>query len=153
MNHLKKALWMVAFALTSSFSFAQTQQDYVNLVKDALKLEVKAHIYKELNLSAAEQQAFDPIFNDYLKAQGKVAQQKWGNIDSYLSLRDQYSVEKLDELNATIWKANSEQVKLNKKYYKKFKKAIGVEKATYFFFMKRYLDNAVEYKKFELLGA
>lgn len=153
MNNLKKALWVVAFALTSSFTFAQTEKEYTDLVKDALKIEIKEHVYKELNLSSAEQQAFDPIFNDYLKDQGKITKLKWSNFDGYLKLRDQYSAEKLDELNSTIWKANAEQVKLNKKYYKKFKKAIGVEKATYFFFMKRYLDNAVEYKKFELLGA
>lgn len=150
---MKKLLVMAAVVLSVQFSFAQSEQDYANLVKDAIKLEVKTHIYSQLNLSQSEEKAFDPLFEQYLKDQGKVTKIKWQNFDKYLSARDQYSTEKLDELNQSIWKANSEQVKLNKKYYKKFKKAIGVEKATYFFFMKRYLDNAVEYRKLEFLGS
>lgn len=150
---MKKLLVAVTVALSVHFSYAQSEQEYINVIKDALKVELKEHIYGQLNLSPTEEKAFYPLFNQYLKDQGKVTQLKWSNFDGYLNLKDQYSPEKLDELNATIWKANSEQVKLNKKYYKKFKKAIGVEKATYFFFMKRYLDNAVEYRKLELLGA
>ncbi len=150
---MKKLLVMAGVVLSVQFSFAQSEQDYANLVKDAIKLEVKTHIYSQLNLSQSEEKAFDPLFEQYLKDQGKVTKIKWQNFDKYLSARDQYSAEKLDDLNQSIWKANSEQVKLNKKYYKKFKKAIGVEKATYFFFMKRYLDNAVEYRKLEFLGS
>lgn len=149
---MKKLLVAVTVALSVHFSYAQSEQEYINVVKDALKIELKEHIYGQLNLSPTEEKAFDPLFNQYLKEQGKVSVQKWENFDGYLTLKDQYSVEKLDELNAGIWKANSQQVKLNKKYYKKFKKAIGVEKTTYFFFMKRYLDNAVEHRKLELIA-
>lgn len=151
MKSFKKIAAIAAVVLSAQFSFAQVEQDYANLVKDAIKLEAKNHIYSSLQLTPEETKAFDPLFDQYLKAQGKVAEIKWQNFDKYLSAREQYSTEKLDNLNQSIWKANSEQVKLNKKYYKKFKKAIGVEKATYFFFVKRYLDNAVEYRKLEFL--
>jgi len=131
---------------------AQTEKEYTDLVKQAIKIEAKEYVYKGLNLSEAETTAFDPVFNRYIKDEGKVMLSKIALFDAYANSASTFSAEEIDKLNKDVLKMDLQRSKLNQKYYGQFVKAIGVEKATAFFFLKKYLDNRVEAAKLEFLA-
>ncbi|MEX0273015.1 MAG: hypothetical protein AB3N16_01405 [Flavobacteriaceae bacterium] len=150
---MKKAILRIGLCVTMfQMVQAQTQQEYMDLVKSAAKIEVKSFVYDGLQLSEAEMQTFDPIFEDYLKKSGQIAVRKWQNFAQYLQLGEQPSLERLNDLNTDVFRTDLARLKLNKRFYNKMKKAIGVQKTTLFFFLQRYVHNRVEGEKLNALA-
>lgn len=147
---MKHILKIIALFATIAIN-AQTNKEYFDLVKKTAKIEVKEYIYSGLNLNNKELVAFDSVFDEYLKQEGKVMLSKIALFDAYVNNVSAYSDEQINNLNKNVLKYDLQRSKLNKKYYAKFVKAIGLEKATSFFFLKKYLDNRVEAAKLEYL--
>ncbi|MEL4308523.1 hypothetical protein [Joostella sp. CR20] len=147
-----KKLLVVAFIFTSLFINAQDKQDYIDLIKANLNLEIKSFVYDELELSATERETFAPIFDNYLEESGKIVLEKASLFDDYVHNLSALSSEEINDLNKNVIKTDLQKVKTDKKYYSKFVKAIGVEKTTAFFFIKRYLDNTLEGSKLDFLA-
>ena len=131
---------------------AQTDKEYFDLIKKTAKVEAKQYVYTGLNLNNAELIAFDSVFDQYLKEEGRIMLSKIALFDAYANNASTYSDEQINNLNKNVFKYDLQRSKLNKKYYPKFVKAIGVDKATTFFFLKKYLDNQVEMAKLEFLA-
>jgi hypothetical protein len=87
-----------------------------------------------------------------LKEEGRIMLSKIALFDAYANNASTYSDEQINNLNKNVFKYDLQRSKLNKKYYPKFVKAIGVDKTTTFFFLKKYLDNQVEMAKLEFLA-
>lgn len=147
MKHILTIIVMFA-AMTIN---AQTNKEYFDLIKKTAKIEAKEYVYSGLNLNNTELVAFDPVFNQYLKEEGKIMLAKVALFDAYANNSSVYNDEQIHDLNKNVLKYDLQRSKLNKKYYPKFVKAIGVEKATTFFFLKKLLDNRVEASKLEFL--
>lgn len=147
MKHILTIIVMLA-AMTIN---AQTNKEYFDLIKNTAKIEAKEYVYSGLNLNNTELVAFDPVFNQYLKEEGKIMLAKVALFDAYANNSSVYNDEQIHDLNKNVLKYDLQRSKLNKKYYPKFVKAIGVEKATTFFFLKKLLDNRVEASKLEFL--
>lgn len=131
---------------------AQSDKEYFDLVKQAAKIEAKEFIYTGLNLGEQEIKLFDPVFNSYFKEESKVAVAKMILFEQYANNLPTYSEEQINSLNKEVLNYDLKRSKINQKYYKKFVKAIGVKKATTFFFLKKYLDNLAEGAKLEFLA-
>ncbi|MDG3581901.1 MULTISPECIES: hypothetical protein [Galbibacter] len=147
-----KKLFLIGILLSFITVNAQDDQDYADLLKSTAKVEVKSFIYDELELTETEENAFNPVFDKYLEESGKISVEKAALFDSYADNMDNYSSDQINTLNKDVLKTDLQKVKTDKKYYNKFVKAIGVEKTTQFFFLKKYLDNIVEGAKLDFLA-
>lgn len=146
-NILTTIMLLTAFTIN-----AQTNKEYFDLVKKTAKIEAKEYVYSGLDLNQTELIAFDPVFNQYLEKEGKIMLSKMALFEAYANNSSSYSDEQINDLNKNVLKYDLQRSKLNKKYYAKFVKAIGVEKASTFFFLKKYMDNKVERAKLEFLA-
>ncbi|WP_417443985.1 hypothetical protein [Joostella sp.] len=149
---MKKLVLVTALLLSVVTLQAQDKEDYLNLIKSNLNLEVKSFIYEELQLTSAEREAFSPVFNKYLDESGEVSVKKTELFENYATNIASYTPDQINDLNKELIKTDLQKVKTDKKYYNKFVKAIGVKKATNFFFLKKYLDNVVEGAKLDFLA-
>ncbi len=128
----KILLFTVALFFASSIS-AQTENDYLEIARDVLKVEKKAAIADVMDLSEAESQAFWNLYNEY---QGKLYTVHNKRIDGIMDFAKNYenmTDEKSDELWMNYMGYQSELLKLKKGYYKKFKKILPTAKAVRFF--------------------
>lgn len=148
---MKKFILLILI-LSAGVTKAQDSQDYIDLIKANLNLELKSFIYEELELSPSEEEAFAPIFDKYLDESGEIAVEKAALFELYSNNLTTYTEDQINDLNKDVIKTDLQKVKTDKKYYGKFVKAIGVKKTTNFFFLKRYLDNVVDGAKLDFLA-
>jgi len=148
----KTVLTTVFFVITMITTQAQTYTEYADLVKSVIKIEVKSYVYDALGLTTEEADAFDPLFNDYLKKAGDVAMKKIKLYDEYFVNYNTMTNEQLDVLNKQAFKTDLMKSKVDKKFYKRFKKRLGINRATTFFFLKKNIDNLIEQTRLKLIS-
>lgn len=130
MKKLLVALSVCVFALSA---MAQTENDYLELSRDILKTEKKAAIAEAMQLSDEESKVFWPLYNEY---QGKlylIQNQRIDIIQKFAENFETLTDEQADELWLSSQSFASDVMKLEKTYYKKFKKIIPAGKAARFF--------------------
>jgi len=130
---MKSLLSFIVVAIISISAYAQVDNDYLEIARDVLKTEKKAAIAEIMQLTETESQPFWTLYNEY---QGKLYLVQNKRIDIIQDYAENYETltdEKADEL----WNASqayaSEILKLEKTYYKKFKKILPAGKAARFF--------------------
>ena len=128
-----KKILIVATALILSLSInAQTDNDYLELTREVLKVEKKAVVAEALQLSEAESQPFWTLYNEYQSALYLVQNKRIALIKDYSENFDSLSDEKADELWTGSLQYSKELLKLEAKYYGKFKKVVSPGKAARF---------------------
>ncbi len=123
---------------------AQTDNDYLEVARDVLKTEKKAVIAEAMDLSEEESTVFWPLYNEY---QGKlylVQNKRIAIIKDFAMNYESLSDEKADELYTGALAYQSELLKLEKSYYKKFKKIIAVGKAARFFQLENKIETLID---------
>ena len=141
---MKKLLSIVSIVLFSTAIYAQTQNDYLELARDVLKSEKKAVIAELMQLTEAESTPFWELYTEY---QGKlylVANKRIAIIKDFADNFETLSDEKADQLwiNAQVY--NQEVLKLEKQYYKKFKKILPAGKAARFFQAENKIETMID---------
>jgi len=132
---MKKSIFsFVVFALFATLiSNAQSDNDYLELTRDVIKVEKKAAITEVMQLTEAESVPFWTLYNEY---QGKlylVQNKRIAIIKDYADNYESLTDEKADELWIASMAYAQEILKLEKTYYKKFKKILPAGKAARFF--------------------
>ena len=141
---MKKILF-VATALILSLSMnAQTDNDYLELTREVLKVEKKAVVAEALQLSEAESQPFWTLYNEYQSALYLVQNKRIDIIKDYSENFDSLSDEKADELWMGSLKYRNELLKLKKKYYAKFKKVVSPGKAARFMQLENKIETLID---------
>ena len=141
---MKKLLSIVSIVLFSTAIYAQTQNDYLELARDVLKSEKKAVIAELMQLTEAESTPFWELYNEY---QGKlylIANKRIAIIKDFSEHFETLTDEKADQLwiNAQVY--NQEVLKLEKQYYKKFKKILPAGKAARFFQAENKIETMID---------
>jgi len=129
-----------AFILLSSPIFAQTVDDYIELVRDVLKTEKKAVIADAMMLTDSESGPFWELYNEFELAMNKVQNKRIAIIKDFASNYDKMTDAKADELWVNSMAYQQELLKLKKSYYGKFKKILPAGKAAKYF----QIDNKIE---------
>ena len=127
------ALFVVGLVLSISPIFAQSIDDYIEVARDVLHTEKKAVIAETITLSAAESGPFWELYNEYNAELYKVYTKRVNIIKDFAANYETMSDEKADELWNNSMAYQTELLKLNKSYYKKFKKIIPAGKAALYF--------------------
>jgi len=130
---MKSLLSFIVVAILSISAYAQAENDYLEIAREVLKTEKKAAIAEIMQLSETESQPFWTLYNEY---QGKlylVQNKRINIIQDYAENYETLTDEKADELWLASQAYKTEILKLEKIYYKKFKKILPVGKAARFF--------------------
>ena len=129
----KTVLVSLAIIFSSVQLFAQSEDDYIEIVRDVLKTEKKAAIAGIMELSDTESAPFWELYNEYNYELSKVQNQRVALIKDFAANYEKMTDEKADELWSNLLSYQQQALKLKKKYYKKFKKIMPAGKAAMYF--------------------
>ncbi len=129
----KTVLVSLAIIFSSVQLFAQSQDDYIEIVRDVLKTEKKVAIAGVMELSDTESGPFWELYNEYTFEMSKVQNQRISIIKDFAANYENMTDEKADELWSGVISFQEQTLKLKKKYYKKFKKIMPAGKAAMYF--------------------
>jgi hypothetical protein len=116
--------------LLSSFALnAQTNDDFIELLKSDIKTDRKAIIMESVNFTYAESKAFWLLYAKFEIELEKLSNKRIQNIKDYDVNYEKMSDEKADQIIKTAFDFQASHVKLNETYYKKFAKAISPTRA------------------------
>jgi len=127
----------VLFLITLLFSgvhlLAQTDDDYIEIGRSVLKTEKKAAIAQAMQLTDAESGPFWELYNEYNDKMYQVQNKRVAIIKDYANNYASMTDAKADELWQGAFSYQQELLKLEKTYYKKFKKILPAAKAARYF--------------------
>lgn len=129
----KTVLVSLAIIFSSVQLFAQSNDDYIEIVRDVLKTEKKVAIAEVMELSETESSPFWELYNEYNYEMSKIQNQRVASIKDFASSYENMTDEKADELWISALSYQQQVLKLKKKYYTKFKKIIPAGKAALYF--------------------
>ncbi len=141
---MKKLLSILSVVLISTAIYAQSVNDYLELARDVLKMEKKAAIAELMQLSEAESTPFWELYNEY---QGKlylVQNKRIAIIKDFAEHFETLTDEKADQLWINAMAFSQEVLKLEKQYYKKFKKILPAGKAARFFQAENKIETMID---------
>ncbi|MCK5701628.1 MAG: hypothetical protein KAI29_10760 [Cyclobacteriaceae bacterium] len=129
----KSVLVSIAIIFPSMQLFAQSEDDYIEIVRDVLKTEKKVAIAEVMELSDTESAPFWELYNEYNYELSKVQNQRVALIKDFAANYEKMTDEKADELWSSLLSYQQKALKLKKKYYGKFKKIMPAGKAAMYF--------------------
>ena len=139
----KFTLMFSAFMCLSFFTFAQVQDGDIKLLQQYYGTEKMAVVKDYMELTPAQDSVFWDDYNDYEKARLELGKRRIQLVDKYardiMSLNAENATDMVNEANAI----DVEFKKLQKTYFKKMSKTIGVLKAAQFYQFEGYLNNAI----------
>jgi hypothetical protein len=129
----KTILFIAGLLLMINPIFGQTIDDYLEVVRDVLNAEKKVIVAEAMQLSEAEGMPFWDMYNEYNAELYKVHTKRVNIIKDFAANYESMTDAKADELWNNTMAYQSELLKLNKTYYKKFKKILPAGKAALYF--------------------
>ena len=141
---MKSLLSFTIIAFMSLAAYAQSDNDYLEIARDVLKIEKKAAIAEIMQLTDEESQPFWTLYNEY---QGKlylVQNKRINLIHDFAKSYESLTNEKADQLWLSSIAYSQEILKLKKQYYKKFKKIIPAGKAARFFQTENKIETMID---------
>jgi hypothetical protein len=137
---MKKILFVLALGFFAFNMSAQTENDYLELTRNVLKVEKKAAVAEVMQLDESKSQDFWNLYNEYDMKLYQVQNKRIAIIKDYAKHYTTMTDEKADELLTASLKYQGEILKLKKAYYGKFKKVLPAAKAALFM----QVDNKIE---------
>lgn len=126
---MKKIIFGILFVFVSTGLFAQTQSDYIEITREVMKTEKKAAIAEAMQLSDTESTVFWPLYNEYNEKMYAINTKLVNVINDYAKNYQSMSDEKAKDLWTNAMKIETELLKLEKTYFKKFLKILPATKA------------------------
>ena len=141
---MKKILFVAAAIVWSISINAQSDNDYLELTREILKVEKKVAVTEAMQLSEAESQPFWNLYNEYQAALYVVQNKRIALIKDFSDNYESLSDVKADELWTGSLNHRKELLKLKKKYYAKFKKIITPGKAARFMQLENKIETLID---------
>ena len=113
--------------------FAQTFDDYLEVAREVLSTEKKLAIAENMELTEAESGPFWELYNEYNAELYKVYTERVNIIKTFAANYESMTDEKADALWNASLDYQTKLLKLNKTYYKKFKKILPAGRAALYF--------------------
>jgi len=137
------------FAITLFFAtsiHAQTENDYLEMSREVLKIEKKAAIADVMQLTEVESQPFWNLYNEYQGKLYTIQNKRIDVIKDFAANYENVSNEKADDLWNNYMGYQTALLKLKKGYYKRFKKILPAGKAARFFQAENKIETLVNAK-------
>jgi len=143
---MKRKILSIFLGLLAITAFSQTENDYLEIVRDVLKTEKKAAIAEVMMLSEEESQPFWTLYNQFESALYEVHNKRINIIKDYADNYETMTDEKADDLTNRMFKFEAELMKIEKSYYSKFKKIIPAGKAAKLMQANNKIETMVNYE-------
>jgi len=124
-------------------AFSQSFDDYLEVVRDVLNTEKKAVVAETMELTDAEGSAFWSLYNEYNSKLYEVHTERVNIIKDFAAQYESMTDEKADALVNRSLAYQTKLLKLNKSYYKKFKKILPATKAALYFQVESKIDDLI----------
>ena len=129
----KTILFATGLFMMISPVFAQSIDDYLEVAREVLATEKKVAIAENMELTEAESGLFWELYNEYNGELFKVHTERVNIIKSFAANYESMTDEKADALWNASLDYQTKLLKLNKTYYKKFKKILPAGRAALYF--------------------
>ena len=130
---MKKLIIGIAFVFISTGLFAQNAHDYMEVTRDVIKTEKKAAIADAMQLTDQESTVFWPLYNEYNNKIYDVNTKLFNVIKDYSNNYEKMTDDKAISIWNEAMKIDTELLKLQKSYFKKFTKILPGTKAVRYF--------------------
>lgn len=131
---MKKGIILFSILVTSYVAaFSQSSDAYFDLIFSVLKTEKRATVTEVMELTDSEKKPFWELYDKYELEQGKLQNEKIEAIKLYDANHNNLDAKMAEEIWTLIMNAQIKITKLEKKYFKQFKKILPTEKTIRFF--------------------
>ncbi len=137
---MKKTLTVLLMMIVSLGVYAQSENDYVEIMRSVLKSEKKAVVADAMQLTDAESGPFWELYKEYNDKLSIAQNKRIKAIKQYAENFETITDEQADEIWSLVLQYKQESTKLQKTYYKKFKKILPVAKAVRYFQLENKID-------------
>jgi hypothetical protein len=128
-----KRLVLTALLLCMALpAFAQTES-YVELLRSDIKTQKVAILTEALQLSDEQGAIVWPMYREYLVERDQLVDTRLALIREYAEVFDQMTDELAGDLMGRSFKINEQEMKLEKKWFKKMSKEVGAATAAKLF--------------------
>jgi len=136
----KTTLFVIGLLMMISPVFAQSIDDYLEVARDVMHAEKKAVVAEAMVLTDAQSAPFWEMYNEYNAELYKIHTKRVNIIKDFAANYENMTDVKADELWTNSMAYEAELLKLNKTYYKKFKKILPAGKAALYFQVENKID-------------
>ncbi|NOR87031.1 MAG: hypothetical protein GQ527_05430 [Bacteroidales bacterium] len=130
---MKRVILPLIFIFIGLNVFAQSTNDYIEVVRSVLKTEKKAIIAETMAFTDKEAEVFWPLYNEFNEKAYVIQSKRIALIKDFADNYETMSDLKADELWTNYLKYQQEIQNLNKQYFKKFKKFMPASKVVKYF--------------------
>lgn len=140
---LKALFTSLILIVVTSTAIAQSVQTDVEIIQEALGLEKKIAVANFMDLEASAE-GFWTIYDKYEAERKKIGKERIQVISEYANNYPNISDEKIVELFNRTQAVKKSFDKLQKIYFKKMKKEVGVQKAAQFWQIETYFNSLIQ---------
>lgn len=140
---MKKIMIGALAILLSVGSVVAQDKSELGMIRDLLKKEKRDLVKDYMALDAGQSEKFWPIYDAYSAERSALADGRMKTLGEYAKNYSTLTDEQSDALVKATLKNDVSNTKLQKKYYKKFKKTIGATKAAQFLQMETYFQTMI----------
>ncbi|MFC2148692.1 hypothetical protein ACFLR9_09015 [Bacteroidota bacterium] len=139
----KTILLVIGMIMMINPAFSQSFDDYLEVVRDVLNTEKKVIVAETMTLNETESGPFWSLYNEYNAELYKVHTERVNIIKDFAAQYESMTDEKADALVNRSLAYETKLLKLNKSYYKKFKKILPATKAALYFQVESKIDDLI----------
>jgi hypothetical protein len=140
-------LFMLILIVSSSAALAQSPGDnlkaYIDLAAPELRAKTMEIIKGSMNFTEEEGKAFWPLYKKYEDESGAITDRMIAFLKDYQASIKSLSNAKANEFSEKVFEIDEQKIRLNKKYYKEFCRALPPTRVLQFFQISRRIDTLV----------
>jgi hypothetical protein len=148
MKRITTALVFLTAAVLAGFAndaFAQQERDEIELMLAQIRTNRQAIVTENLALTAEESEAFWPLYRQFQNDRALMVDRTMKMLTEFRDNFDVLSEEQAKALVDEYFKIQKEELRLNEKYLREFRKILSQKKALRYFQIENKLDAIIDY--------
>ena len=121
-------------------------EDEIELTRAIIQTERQALIAAAMELTDAEREPFWPLYRSYREEMNRVGDREVKLITDYAKNYDNLSEAQAEQMLDEFMAIQQAQLKVSKKYVKKFRKILPPKKVTLFYQLENKFDSVINYE-------
>jgi hypothetical protein len=135
----------VVLAGYASETFAQQERDEIELMLAQIRTNRQAIVTENLALTAAESEVFWPLYRQFQNDRALMVDRTMKMLTEFRDNFDGLSEEQAKALVDEYFKIQKEELRLNEKYLREFRKILSQKKTLRYFQIENKLDAIIDY--------
>ena len=148
MKLITTALVFLAAAVLAGYAsdtFAQQERDQIELMLAQIRTNRQAIVTENLDLTAAESDVFWPLYRQFQNDRATMVDRTMKMLTEFRDNFDVLSEEQAKALVDEYFKIQKEELRLNEKYLREFRKILSQKKTLRYFQIENKLDAIIDY--------